>query len=258
MHMESTFTDAGWDFWDESENGTEGTWSICEGVDYPRLIWQFVVGDFNADDYVDFADFCIFAAHWLGSDSSFFCGNGGTDLTNDGEIDIHDMREFAKCWLRPQPSEPPAPSPPGPPPKGRACFLPDTPVWVNGGLVQISNVVIGQMVTQSDNSRLTNACFEHIEEVEEHEGMFECHDIVLESGDCISVVDAHCFMLDSGQWAAAPDLRSGFRLKTQSGTVSIEHIAVRAAPFVGKVYNIKIKESDQYFVGIDRVIVRDY
>lgn len=88
--------------------------------------------------------------------------------------------------------------------------------------------------------------------------MFECRDIVLESGDCISVVDAHCFMLDSGQWVAAPNLRSGLRLKTQSGTVSIKHIAVRAVPFVGKVYNIKIKGSDQYFVGIDRVIVRDY
>ncbi len=32
------------------------------------------------------------------------------------------------------------------PPKGRGCFPADTPVWVNGALVQISNVVSGQMV----------------------------------------------------------------------------------------------------------------
>ncbi|MHC4570246.1 MAG: hypothetical protein ACYTE3_31400, partial [Planctomycetota bacterium] len=31
-----------------------------------------------------------------------------------------------------------------PPPKGRACFLADTPVWANGALVSISNVVSGQ------------------------------------------------------------------------------------------------------------------
>jgi len=259
MQMESTFTDAGWDFLDESENGTEGTWNICEGINYPRLTWQFIVGDFNGDNYVDFADFCIFAAHWLGTDSSFFCKDGGTDLTSDGKIDINDMRVFAKYWLKPQPPEPPQlqePSPP--PPKGRTCFLPDTPVWVNGGLVQISNVLIGQMVGLSDNIAPANVCSGSIEEIEEHEGLFEYRDIVLESGDCINVVDAHCFMLDSGQWIAAQDLKSGLRLKTQHSTVSIKHIEVRVVPFVGKVYNLKVKGVNQYFVGRDRVIVRDY
>ena len=130
-------------------------------------------------------------------------------------------------------------------------------MWVNGALVQISNVVSGQMVGGL-HCGLATDCLEQVETVEEHEGTFECRDIVLESGNRISVVDAHCFMLDSGRWIAAQDLRSGLRLKTLSGTVGIKSVAIRAVPFVGKVYNLKIKGADQYFAGKDRVIVRDY
>ena len=151
----------------------------------------------------------------------------------------------------------PTPPPPPPPPKGRGCFLADTPVWVNGALVQISKVVPGQMVGEP-HCGLATECLEQIETIEEHEGTFECRDIVLESGNRISVVDAHCFMLDSGQWIAAQDLRSGLRLKTLSGTVGIKSVATRAAPFVGKVYNLKVTGVDRYLVSEDGVIVRDY
>jgi hypothetical protein len=144
-----------------------------------------------------------------------------------------------------------------PPPKGRGCFLADTPVWVNGAIVNISKVVSGQKVGELHCEAATD-CLEQIETVEEHEGTFECRDIVLESGNRISVVDAHCFMLDSGLWIAAQDLRSDHRLKTLSGTVGIKSVTTRAAPFVGEVYNLKIDGTDQYFVGKDRVIVRDY
>jgi len=37
MKTQSTFTDAGWDFVGEIENGTEEIWWICEGVSYPQL-----------------------------------------------------------------------------------------------------------------------------------------------------------------------------------------------------------------------------
>jgi hypothetical protein len=42
MQTESTFTDAGWDFVDETANGTEDIWWILEGQDYPRLWWEIV------------------------------------------------------------------------------------------------------------------------------------------------------------------------------------------------------------------------
>ena len=99
MCMKSTFTDAGWDFVGESVNGTKDIWCICEAVDYPKLTRQFVIGDFDNDDETDFVDFCLFAGHWLGTDSSFWCGSGGTDLSDDGKVDCDDLKQFAENWL---------------------------------------------------------------------------------------------------------------------------------------------------------------
>jgi hypothetical protein len=145
----------------------------------------------------------------------------------------------------------------GPPPKGRACFLGDTSVWIDGTLVQISKVAMGQTVGEL-LCAMPTTCLEQVEKVQEHEGTFECRDVVLESGNRISVVGAHCFMLDSGQWIAAQNLISGLRLKTMTDTVGIKSVTKRAVPYTGKVYNLKVRSSDQYMVGKDAVIVRDY
>ena len=40
MQTAGTFLEAGWDFVDETENGTEDIWWILEGQDYPRLWWE--------------------------------------------------------------------------------------------------------------------------------------------------------------------------------------------------------------------------
>jgi len=115
-------------------------------------------------------------------------------------------------------------------------------VLVDSQLVKISSVTAGEC----------------IEQVQAHEGTFDCRDVVLESGECISVVDAHCFMTESGQWIPAQNLTSGLTLKTQSGSVTVKSVTLRATPYIGKVYNLKVKNSDQYMVGKDRVIVRDW
>jgi len=140
---------------------------------------------------------------------------------------------------------------PLPPPKGRGCFLADTPVWVNGALVQISKVTAGQTI-----GCLATAA--SLEKLEEHEGSFECRDITLENGNRIGVVDAHCFMLDSGRWVAAQNLQSGMKLKSLNGSITIKSVVTRATPFVGKVYNLKVNSSEKYMVGKDGVVVRDY
>jgi hypothetical protein len=144
-----------------------------------------------------------------------------------------------------------------PPPKGRACFPADTDVWVNGTVLQISKVARGHTVGKTVCAAPTSPLGQ-IEKIEEHVGIFECRDIVFENGNRISVVEAHCFMLDSGRWIAAQDLRNGLGLKTLNGAVTIKSVTTRTTPFVGKVYNLRIKRSDQYMVGKDGVIVRDY
>ncbi len=123
--------------------------------------------------------------------------------------------------------------------------------------MQITKVAPGETIGKL-NCAAPTASFGQIEKLEEHVGAFECRGIVLESGNCISVVEAHCFMLDSGQWIAAQDLRNGLRLRTLHGTVGIRSVTAKAMPFVGKVYNLKVKNSDQYMVGKDGLIVRDY
>jgi len=40
MQTARTFLEAGWDFVDETANGTEDIWRIIEGQDYPRLWWE--------------------------------------------------------------------------------------------------------------------------------------------------------------------------------------------------------------------------
>jgi hypothetical protein len=40
MQTASTFLNAGWDFVDETANGTEDIWWILEGQDYPHLWWE--------------------------------------------------------------------------------------------------------------------------------------------------------------------------------------------------------------------------
>jgi hypothetical protein len=40
MQTAKTFLEAGWDFVDETANGTEDIWWILEGKDYPRLWWE--------------------------------------------------------------------------------------------------------------------------------------------------------------------------------------------------------------------------
>ncbi|MHC4117826.1 MAG: Hint domain-containing protein [Planctomycetota bacterium] len=144
-----------------------------------------------------------------------------------------------------------------PPPKGRPCFLADTPVWIDGALVPICEVVAGQAVRRS-LCAVPRASLDRVERLQEHTGTFECRDIVLESGNHIAVVGAHCFMLASGDWIAAQDLKGGLSLRTLQGTVRIKSVAARPEPYTARVYNLKIKNSQKYVVGGDAVIVRDY
>jgi hypothetical protein len=42
MQTADTFLNFGWDFVDETANGTEDIWWIDEGVDYPHLWWELI------------------------------------------------------------------------------------------------------------------------------------------------------------------------------------------------------------------------
>jgi hypothetical protein len=99
MQTASTFLEAGWDFVDETENGTEDIWSICEGTNYPRFVWQIPVGDFVCPDGVTIDDFAFFMEHWLDDNcdpSNGYCD--GTDLDQSGSVDVFDLEIFFENW----------------------------------------------------------------------------------------------------------------------------------------------------------------
>ncbi len=100
MQTESTFTDAGWDFMGESVNGTEDVWSICEGTNYPRFVWQIPAGDFVCPDGITIDDFAFFTDHWRDDNcdiSNDYCQ--GTDLDFSGTVDEADLEIFFENWL---------------------------------------------------------------------------------------------------------------------------------------------------------------
>jgi len=99
MQTADTFLEAGWDFVDETENGTEDIWSICEGTNYPCLVWQIPVGDFVCPDGITIDDFSFFLEHWLDDNcdsSNNYCE--GTDLDQSGTVDVFDLEIFFENW----------------------------------------------------------------------------------------------------------------------------------------------------------------
>ncbi|MBN2592592.1 MAG: hypothetical protein JXA81_03715, partial [Sedimentisphaerales bacterium] len=148
----------------------------------------------------------------------------------------------------------------------RLCFPADTLVWVDGTLVQISKVVPGQKVQKPLNfltsaSLNKNVCSHEIYGVTEHdesEGAWECHDVILETGNLITVADRHYFLLDSGRWVPVQELTSGSKLVSLEGPVVVKCVIKRAQPCAGKVYNLMVMNSEQYLVGKDGIVVRDW
>lgn len=96
MYEQATFTN--WDFVGETTNGTDNIWRLCvDGVDYPKLSWQFSAADFVCPDSVDLTDFAFFAAHWLIDCELYDCSR--VDMNKSGDVNIDDLLEFVSYWL---------------------------------------------------------------------------------------------------------------------------------------------------------------
>jgi len=94
MQDPNTFVSAGWDFVDESVNGTEDIWSICEGTNYPRLVWQIPQADWVCPDGVGLEDFGYFGGYWGTSEA------GPVNLDGEDGIGFGDLMIFCEQWLR--------------------------------------------------------------------------------------------------------------------------------------------------------------
>ncbi|KPK77349.1 MAG: hypothetical protein AMJ79_03455, partial [Phycisphaerae bacterium SM23_30] len=93
MKTRSTFTAADWDF--------VNVWTICAGTNYPRFIWQVPIGDWVCPDGVGVEDLAFFAVRWLEGEcdgDNNYCE--GTDINQDGKVDLFDWSIVAGNWLK--------------------------------------------------------------------------------------------------------------------------------------------------------------
>jgi hypothetical protein len=92
MKTQTTFTDAGWDFVGETVNGPNDVWDICEGTNYPRLVWSIPLADLLCPDGVNFIDYAYFTDVWNTADPN-------ADFDFSGLVDSNDFRFFCDHWL---------------------------------------------------------------------------------------------------------------------------------------------------------------
>ncbi len=132
--------------------------------------------------------------------------------------------------------------------KGRSCFTANTVVWVDGAMQSIAKVAAGQSVGLNE-----------VEQLQVHAGTWtQVTDVILENGECLTVIGSHLFRLSSGQFVPVQQLRQGSELDTMNGTVKVAWSVKRTSPLVGNVYNVKVQDADEYFVGKTGVVVRDF
>jgi hypothetical protein len=102
MQTLATFTDADWDFTNETFNGTNDYWRMCtDGMDYPRLNRESTSGDFACPDGVNTEDLSFYVGHWLMNNCTIedsYCG--GVDLDYSGVVELIDWAIFAENWLK--------------------------------------------------------------------------------------------------------------------------------------------------------------
>lgn len=100
---------------------------------------------------------------------------------------------------------------------------------------------------------------QQVEQVDAHPGTFDrAWTLVLENGESLCVVGSHIFLLDSGRWVRVEELRAGSVLRTHGAPMRVLLAIPHPRPYVGTVYNLKVKDSHQYLVGRAGVVVRDY
>ncbi|MGA2069867.1 MAG: GLUG motif-containing protein [Sedimentisphaerales bacterium] len=95
LRTENTYTKAGWQFVGEAPGSTINPWTICEGMNYPRLSWEKLYkGDWLCPDGVDILDIALLCDHWLTKQASMdIYPNGG-----DGIVNFQDWAVFSKAW----------------------------------------------------------------------------------------------------------------------------------------------------------------
>jgi hypothetical protein len=110
MKQQSSFV--GWDFVGETANGYYDFWRLCnEGFEYPKLAWQYLLGDITCPDGVEIYDLATLCEQWLFEEiPADVVPPGGDGIVNFADFavfadqwgvskDIYALFDFAEQWL---------------------------------------------------------------------------------------------------------------------------------------------------------------
>jgi len=75
-----------------AHRATANVWAICEGTNYPRLVWQIPLADWVCPDGVGLEDFVELANMWGATE-------GGAYLDDEEGIGFGDLVVFCEQWL---------------------------------------------------------------------------------------------------------------------------------------------------------------
>ncbi len=90
MKQQASFV--GWDF--------ATIWAICEGTNYPRLLWQIPAADLICPGGVNFVDYSFFVNRWTNTNCAANNDCDGTDFDSSGTVDLADLKVFCNYWLQ--------------------------------------------------------------------------------------------------------------------------------------------------------------
>ncbi len=99
LKKENTFTNRGWDFVGEKDNGTEDIWTIDENLCYPRIFWQKLLGEFVQPKGINYLDYAFIAVHWMENNCANINYCDGADLDFSGKVDWTDLLIFTNHWM---------------------------------------------------------------------------------------------------------------------------------------------------------------
>ena len=70
----------------------------ADGVDYPRLSWEFSRGgDMDCPEGVAMEDLVYLAGRWMAATPATF---GAADANGDGHADLLDFAVMAEIWMK--------------------------------------------------------------------------------------------------------------------------------------------------------------
>lgn len=138
------------------------------------------------------------------------------------------------------------------------CFPIGTPVQVptpEGATTSIERVLVGDQVKAFDlESRVVvEATVVSIGEYAHPTAVF---DVELGGKEVIGVVPGHLFEVD-GRWVPIEELDREFTCQTSAGK-PIEAKILSSDRVVDKVYNIRVRQFNDYIIGETGLVVRDY